>query len=169
MNERVKEIEIVFENCEHFVVPASDIYYLRMADFDTIIERCAINSILRQEIVKDVAIVLAKEANADYIPFGNPDFVMKKFDRLLRHNDIAQIQLNYDDGSTDLYYPSWCGFSEYENHYQKITIDEDGRLSIRIIPSKYLFSLENSEEAKTKGSATDETEVSQGREMNPWR
>jgi len=116
---KIKNIHVVLENCEVFEIPAKSIDLL------------VINEIKNQILVNAYQYKngeTMEHQNADYIhlsifksgelknltEMGNGNDI----NRLHEHNDITQIELNYEDGESVGYYVPW-GESEYINECQK--------------------------------------------------
>lgn len=114
----VREIELVFENCDSMTIPEKHIGFFEIDDIRTRVRRIAVNAIAKMELVGKVVIEILPEGNTDHFELGvedDPVYRMKKFERV-RHNDITSIEIHYDDDSTETYYPEFEG--TYVNEWQ---------------------------------------------------
>lgn len=131
----VKSVNIVLENCEVINIDAQYFGQLLLEKIRTKVYRVAMNSISRMQVVNRVAIELFSEANVPYDSFGE-ESKETIFDRLTNYNDIAQIELIYDDEGkdTELFIVNWvdddqCGCT---NKLQKSYTSKPGNLYILI-------------------------------------
>lgn len=93
----VKEIKIIFENCESFTLQPEDVGQFQLSGITPMIQRIGCNCVAEIQLVKHVEMELFKEANM-YYHFWDEE-PRKKFDRLMNWNDITGITLTYDDDS----------------------------------------------------------------------
>lgn len=95
--------------------------------------RTAVNSIERFETANQFYVVLHKNANEPYRQFGVGDFLINKFDRLSKHNDIVSVEFTMCDVIGDdisyKYYLNWNG-DDYTNINQTTQITNKGHLAI---------------------------------------
>ena len=58
----------------------------------------------------------------------------KFFDRITRSNDIAGIELHYEDDTSEEIYPHWHSTDKYDidNEYQKSRLSDRGDLLVLI-------------------------------------
>ena len=131
----VKSVNLVLENCEVINIDAQYFGQLLLEKIRTKVYRVAMNSISRMQVVNRVAIELFSEANVPYDSFGE-ESRETIFDRLTNYNDIAQIELIYDDEGkdTELFIVNWvdddqCGCT---NKLQKSYTSKPGNLYILI-------------------------------------
>lgn len=131
----VKSVNLVLENCEVINIEAKYFGQLLLEKIRTKVYRVAMNSISRMQVVNRVAIELFSEANVPYDSFGE-ESRETIFDRLTNYNDIAQIELIYDDEGkdTELFIVNWvdddqCGCT---NKLQKSYTSKPGNLYILI-------------------------------------
>lgn len=131
----VKSVNFVLENCEVINIEAKYFGQLLLEKIRTKVYRVAMNSISRMQVVNRVAIELFSEANVPYDSFGE-ESKETIFDRLTNYNDIAQIELIYDDEGkdTELFIVNWidddqCGCT---NKLQKSYTSKPGNLYILI-------------------------------------
>ena len=131
----VKSVNLILENCEVINIEAKYFGQLLLEKIRTKVYRVAMNSISRMQVVNRVAIELFSEANVPYDSFGE-ESKETIFDRLTNYNDIAQIELIYDDEGkdTELFIVNWidddqCGCT---NKLQKSYTSKPGNLYILI-------------------------------------
>ncbi len=93
----IRSIEFVFENCEFIEFDAKYIGRFSLENITRSIRRIAVNAIKDITEVGDVVIEIFSEGNEDYSCYGS--IPAKKFNRILRHNDITRIVVHYNDGS----------------------------------------------------------------------
>ena len=144
----LKNIEIIFENCETMTIPKNCIGEFHIGKIRTEINRIACNSIAKYQIADSFYIEIYNTCNIEYKPFGF-DENMKKFDRLNAYNDITGIDVFYTDGTCDSFSvnyeeetPDMLGSP---NIHQKTYMSELGHLYIVIeegIGVKDVFDLE---------------------------
>lgn len=112
----VTQIDITFENCEYTIIPAEHIRDMYMSDLGFEIIHDGI-SIYKQITCKTIYLQFASEANHT-VQFG--DFLF--FDRVREWNDIASIEIYYDDNTSEIYLVDWedNGLDENKNQMSKI-------------------------------------------------
>lgn len=133
----VKSIRIIFENCTASdKLSAGDMYkdnvkeiYLR--NIQRNIASIACNSVAELLICDDMKIILNPSANTYFDEFGERS-ELTLFDRILHYNDIASIEVYFDDESVNEIYPCWNEENDYANSYQRAQIDENNCLKIEI-------------------------------------
>lgn len=126
----IKNIEIVFENCECVQIDEKDIIYIILKDINSEIRRVACNSISKIKFSDYIGILVSKNAKIKYTcGFQDEDYNAK--DRLIGSDDITWIYMNYDDGSEESYCVDWeDGENEYINKNQKIFVDKFNNIGI---------------------------------------
>ena len=130
----VMSIELVFENVDSAVIERKDIGFFLMDDVRTSVSRVAINSIARYETAHVIVMELFASANKSHYEFGMLDFPPQLlFDRL-KGNDITSVELNYADGSKDVFYTDYDG--EATNANQSWYLSATGDLFIVIAKDK---------------------------------
>ena len=107
------------ENCEVFEVPAKSIDLLIIDGFKTQISINAYQykngETMEHQTANYINLSILKSGELkDLTNFGNGNDI----NRLYKYNDITQIELNYEDGESILYYVPW-GEYDYHNEYQK--------------------------------------------------
>jgi len=116
---KIKNIHVVLENCEVFEVPAESIDLLIINGIKT---QILINAYqyengetMEHQNAEYIHLSIFKSGELkDLTEMGNGNDI----NRLHRHNDITQIELNYDDEESIGYYVPW-GEHDYTNEYQK--------------------------------------------------
>lgn len=110
---KLKNVALVFENCEYGTVQAVDIRSIRLTGITETISGQGDRDISFSKSVKNVYLHIRK---------NDVDLT----ERLFKYNDITQIELNYDNGMSRLYYVEWPSTSEYNNSRQKVKESHDG-------------------------------------------
>ena len=130
--EYIKEIELVFENCESMVVPRNVIGQFDIEDIHVHIHRIASNAIAKYQVPNKIALEIFSEYNAEYQPFDMDIESWKdyRFNRITSCNDITPIGVIYEDGSHDIFYTDFDG--ECVNANQKSVVSTLGNLYIVI-------------------------------------
>lgn len=135
---RIKEIELVFENCEVITIPGKYIGRFYVGNIRKSLSRIAVNSTRMYETAKKIVIEIHKDAETQNRPFGTEDDD-STFDRILKWNDITSIEITLEDAYNKenkeehyVFYTDWIGDSEYENEGQKSKRSELGHLYIVI-------------------------------------
>lgn len=130
---KLKNLVLVFENCEYIEFEGSSIFDFIVEDIETSIRRIAINSIDVLHIPHVVAIEIQKNGDGCYRVF-NSDELGRKFGRIKEYNDITSIEFDLVDRSGRIthfkYKPVWDG--EYDNKYQTVYESSSGNLYIVI-------------------------------------
>lgn len=131
----VKSVNLILENCEVINIEPQYLGQLLLDKIRTKVYRIAMNSISKMQVVNRVAIEIFSEANVPYDSFGE-ESKETIFERLSNYNDIAQIELIYDDDckDTEIFVVNWedddkCGCT---NKLQKSYISKPGNLYITI-------------------------------------
>lgn len=131
----VKSVNLILENCEVINIEPQYLGQLLLDKIRTKVYRIAMNSISKMQVVNRVAIEIFSEANVPYDSFGE-ESKETIFERLTNYNDIAQIELIYDDDckDTEIFVVNWedddkCGCT---NKLQKSYISKPGNLYITI-------------------------------------
>ena len=134
---KLKNLVLVFENCEYIEFKGSSIFEFCVEDIETSIRRVAINSIDVLHIPHVVAIEIKKSGDGCYRIFDS-DKLGRKFERIKEYNDIASIEFDLVDRSGRIthfeYEPVWNG--EYDNKYQTVYESSSGNLYIVISDKK---------------------------------
>ena len=124
---KLKQVELIFENCEYCIIPAKYIHNLSIDEFDNRIHFGQINGLLeflhcrldRLEISNEFLINAHSQFNENNI---NENQTL--LDRL-KENDVVAIELVYfKNKRSKEYYLPWNEENEYHNKYQKFTEGE---------------------------------------------
>ena len=114
----LKEIEIVFENCDYIKLSKDCVKLFYFGDIVKVIRG---NNIISSEVViyqiaKDVSIQIDYKKLKEDNPLT--DFGELALTRLLKSGDITQIHLKYSDNETEWFYVDWNKKSDYINEFQ---------------------------------------------------
>lgn len=126
---RIKSIDITFENCESFTIPSSCIEFMNVEGFKT---RYFINnangnySKINRAYYVYLKIKDSNEIKKDY------NFSEEFFIRVKKYNDITSIQYNYDNGKRFKFYVPWNYKDKQYNSWQKVKEVKDGIIHIEI-------------------------------------
>lgn len=132
----IKSLDIVFENCECISIETKYLYGFSLSGIDVSISRIALNCIHKMNSVKHTEIVICRDADKEYKPFGVDEYKTTVFDRISTDKDITSLYLRYQDGTEECYYPKWGGDSDYINTYQHSCITPKGNL-VLVIDEEY--------------------------------
>lgn len=141
MDKEIVSVMFAFENCDDFTVYRKDIGEFYLSGIEKSYTRLATNSISEIATAKSFYIEIHKDANFN----ENRNINYKRelpFERAMRYQDIAQIILEFEDGSNSVYYPVWDEDSDVTNKHQKSIISNvNGHLFIIIDPIETLDSI----------------------------
>ena len=129
MEHKVKQIDIVLENCEVFKVPIEHID-ISATGIKRNISTWNSDGTVLDELSADKVILIINSGAFNI----TSNFDESLLDRITKHQDISHIDIIYDDGTNDYVAVPW-GDEEYVNTKQSSTVDED-RLIIRIEEEK---------------------------------
>lgn len=123
---QIKSVQLALENCETIEIGKEDIGKFYVSDIKRSISRRAVNSISDSLSAEEVCIQISSKANChkSFISTWH-DGEVKPFDRLMKHDDITALCINYQDGKSEHIYVNWGGDSEYNNDYQSIAVNEN--------------------------------------------
>lgn len=127
--EKLKEIEIVFENCDSAKIPADTILCINYTGLTTDFIYDQSNSIFINT-VDTFTLHLKKTANIKYYELGLDDETYL-FERLKRTGDIVGFNLIFEDGEQMICVP-WIEEDSITNKLQKIEELPSGALKIII-------------------------------------
>lgn len=96
----ITKVEIVLENCETITIDAKYFSVFKISGIEEKYERLA-NIVAKYKKANCIEFVLHKDANKEYHPFGNWEDKTTVFARLIRHHDITQLNLFYEDDSIE--------------------------------------------------------------------
>lgn len=156
---RLKEITLVFENCDSITIDGKYVGNFLVDDTKTSVKRIACNAIEKIDICYTFAIEIHKDANKVRHAFEQTqieDFKEEIFTRISRFNDITSIEFELEetyikDGEmprTEVYnyWVDWAGDSEYANKAQTSYISTPGNLYLIIAKDKCIEDFFNMEE-----------------------
>lgn len=137
---KVKEIELVLENCEYIKIPTKHLGNIIIEDIDTSVRRNAINSIDKEQTANNIYLDIIKPETIKTIGLFDEDDEesLSSSKRLIQHEDITSVGVIYDDGSKENYYVDWNWDNEYINSYQDTQLAKNGNLHILINRKKKL-------------------------------
>ena len=92
----ISKIELVLENCETITIDAKYFVFFKISNIEQKYERLA-NIVAKYKKAHCIEFVLHKDANKEYHPFGNWEQKTTVFTRLIRHHDITQLNLFYEE------------------------------------------------------------------------
>lgn len=131
MAKYIKEVKIGFENCEVIKLPTNAFENLLIQDIEQEVYRCACNAI--GKFTKgEIYFCLFKDADREHRVFEDCNDVTTVFKRIDDGCDITDIELIYEDGTTEDIYTKWDGESEYSNINQHSMITDRGDLKVYI-------------------------------------
>ncbi len=138
MNNKVKEIHLILENCEYVVVPTKHLAEVILSEIVHEITREAINSVTKSLKTKLVYLEVLKPEELKVYGFGEEfdDYTCKE--RINNGGDITGIQIIYQDDSSEHYWVEWNHESDYYNNYQKVEVSKEGILHLLIHKDKTL-------------------------------
>lgn len=170
----IKAIEFLFENCESFTIKKKYFGDFRIGGITFDIARAGSNSICKTWRANEIVMEIFREGNKAYVPFGGlmedtlgEDTENKEnegcrvkcfFDRISWYDDIAAIDVIYQDGHREEYYTDYdeerVGLFDTRNRNQKCLISTLGNLYLVI------------EEGKEIADAFDLEEINSQKEMD---
>lgn len=147
MIKNVQTIEINLDGLETIIVPKEHIGHFEVNNITRNLHRQTLTKISEKLVAEEVFLQLSSEANTmdNYIQDNAEE---KPFERIVLHNDIKYLTINYDDESKDYIHLNWKELQQdandklielikLPNEYQTSTINEHtGDLYIVISPSK---------------------------------
>ena len=133
---KVSKIELILENLEVIIIDGEDIGGIDIDDIKTRIQRIACNSINKYNYSDNIAIEIYKGGNKLFNSLGLQGTEEYAFDRLTQWNDIATIEVHYEEeDKMDLISVDYD--EEYGNNKnQKSFIDSKGNLCLVISKDK---------------------------------
>ena len=131
--QKLKTIDIVFENCEAISIPA-DMVYLHVTGVKSNMHSCNTAEFSETLTCDRVGIHILPEG-AEYLKTCayNSFNDRKAYDRVFKYSDITHVEYIFEDGSNKYISVPWKG-SEYYNRLIDITkfVDHRGKDSIHI-------------------------------------
>lgn len=135
MQEEIKYIELILENCEVIRIDGRYIGDFAINDIKESICRQGCNYIGRIKKCECFYMSIYREENIEKeieFTMGALNEKAKPFKRLSEYNDITQIIICFNDGKEVGVYVPWDEESEYRNSYQKTCMSDKGDLYILI-------------------------------------
>lgn len=127
MKPQIKTIEIGLENCELLEVPITSVRFFNVShsfkNYFLHYHRSD-NELHEVEFMTGGKLVLNNIKDIKNIT-GWFDNEKNAYERLLEYNDITQIYLKYDNGTTKTFHLHWFGDSENYNLGQKTYLKDD--------------------------------------------
>ena len=135
----IKEIEIIFENCESIILPQKVLGQCYLSDIKT--EFCRTGNIISKivyanEVALEIYFPEAEELGNKSPLFNENNTI---FERLMRYNDITNINIIYEDENRERYtvdYDETNPTLGVPNSNQKTIISQCGNLYIVINKNK---------------------------------
>lgn len=120
----IKSIELVLENCEVIEIGRENIGIFFVLDIKRSISRKAVNSISDSTTMEELFMQISSNANniKSYITTWSEN--KKPFERLMCHEDITAIDINYQDNTNEYISVKWGGNSDYTNIYQTSAMNQ---------------------------------------------
>lgn len=132
----VTGIRLCFENLETMEFKADEVGGFYLEDVQTSIKRLAVNSIGETTSCSEAYIELLPAANREHHPFGMVAEWNKSntFKRIADVDDIASVEVLYEDGTRQDVYVRWVDSSEggEVNKLQSSYLSKNGALYIYI-------------------------------------
>lgn|SRR5574343_1781893 len=116
---KLESVQVVFENCEYAVIPASVVEALSYDIVTTHVLHGTEKELIELDTVKKVRLHL----NDGYKNINVENFAPTPFtDRINAYRDVAQLSLKYDDGTFRTLLIKWKGSEE--NARQTVAIND---------------------------------------------
>ena len=133
MMKKIKSVDLVRENCDVISVDVADIerVYLNNISSDTYID--SHGSYAKVQCADTVYIKLKPTANKEHYELECIDLEKAVFE-LLGMNDIAAVDMFFDDDTHEYVQVKWSADNSEINTYQHSYMDDDGNLYIGIGP-----------------------------------
>lgn len=128
----LKELKIVFENCDSVVISSDYINGLYLGDISDSLIMFYSKDIDSHRTAKDVYICISLELRKENLL---TEFGENAWERLVKGYDITQLHLKYFDESNEWFYVDWNKDKEFSNDYQSFEFD---RLSLVIVINRQI-------------------------------
>lgn len=163
MQEEIKKIEIILENCEVVTVEGKHIGDFSCNNIEYSINRMGYNYIGETYTCKDFSMSIHKDCalnDKEEWSFGTLDGKRNPLKRINDYKDIASIYIYFTNDKKDAkqIYVEWGGDNECINEYQKSYINRLGDLFIVIskdLKLEDVFDLEEIEDEDFMGFTWD--------------
>lgn len=154
MQEEIKKIEIILENCEVITVDGKYIGDFNCNNIEYSINRMGCNYIGETYTCKDFSMSIHKDCglnNKEEWSFGIFDRKSNPLKRINDYKDITSIRIHFTDDKKDAkqIYVKWGGDNDYINEYQESYINKFGDLFIVVskdLKLEEVFDLEEIED-----------------------
>ena len=123
MNKKLKEIHIVFENCEELILKPINIKYFSFNNIYKQYSYSGVNNFNEYNFASESELILNIYEGMNTEFYGEGGNAIK---RLTSHDDITQIHLYFDDESHEWFFVNWDHSNEWINNYQKTEFVEKG-------------------------------------------
>lgn len=131
ITKNVKRLELVRENCDIISVDAIDIARIYLNDISSDVYVDAGGAYAKVQYADTIYIKFKPSANKDHYELECIDLEQPIFE-LLNLNDIAGLDMFFDDGTSEYIQIQWLDDDAGVNHYQQNYMDDDGNLYIGI-------------------------------------
>ena len=135
MQNEIKKIEIILENCEVITIDGVHIGDFEVSGLETKIRRVACNSISKSTVANKFLMSVYRDANIgkpSMWTVGGLNELTKGLDRLHNSKDITSIEIHYSDDTSEQIFVTWGGNSDYNNTFQESHINKKGDLFISV-------------------------------------
>lgn len=119
----IESVELVLENCEVMIIKYPDVVLFNIGEEYTSFGSF-VNCISKDRFIKSFYIGINKDAD---LSESNTFSSNMKLERL-HARDVAQVQINYQDGTNDHYMVKWNCDSDYQNDKQSYHYTKKGNL-----------------------------------------
>lgn len=125
---KLKEVELVFENCEYCIIPAKYIHNFSISNFNSVLNYSKLNDLLKFDKCKLNYLEISNDFLLNNFPRFNEKVINNHtnlFDRIKDGKDVASLKVIYKRNikTPELYLP-WNDENEYSNKYQTFEIKE---------------------------------------------
>lgn len=137
---KLKEIELVLENCEYIKIPTKHLANIIIEDIDTSVRRNAINSIDKLQTANSIYLDIIKPETIKTLGLFEveDEESLSCSKRLIQYADITSVEVVYNNGSKETYFVDWNWGNEYLNSYQDTQLAKNGNLHVLINRKKKL-------------------------------
>lgn len=135
MQEQIKKIKIVLENCEIITIDGKYIGDFTIKNIQHSIERLTCNYIAQMDTCTHFSIQIHRDAALNQkmeFTMGKTNEKRNPLERINDTPDITAIYVYFEDDDCKPIYVPWSGNSEYYNEAQKTYINKFGDLYIVI-------------------------------------
>ena len=155
MQEDIKSVEFILENCEMITIDGKYIGNFYLGDVSYSINRIACNSIEELYWTNNFYISINRKAdkkeNIKYT-LGEINKNRNIFNRLTSYPDITSITVNFSNGKSKSFYVDWNEDDEQNNSYQKTYVNDFGDLFMVINKNKNIEDIWDLNEINDKES-----------------